>query len=96
MADLTVVSTHKRHLKPVVKAALENELRLLEVGIRQTERNLQRFEEKYHLSTQEFFSRYQNDELEETLELAEWVGEYRLLERLKEKAEILRDIRFAN
>ncbi len=96
MADLKLISTHKRQLKPVVKAALENELRLLEVSIRQAERNLQGFEEKYHLSTQEFFSRYQDDELEETLELAEWVGEYRLLERLKEKAEILRDIRFAN
>jgi len=96
MADLKLISSHKRQLKPLVKAALENELRLLEVGVRQAERNLQRFEEKYHLSTREFFLRYQNDELEETLELAEWVGEYRLLERLKKKAEILKDIRFAN
>ena len=54
------------------------------------------FEEKYHLSSQEFVPRYENEELEETLDFAEWIGELRLLERLREKAETLRDIRFAN
>lgn len=95
MADLKLISTTNRRIKPLVKAALENELRLLEAGIRQTKQSLQKFEEKYHMSTQDFFSGYQNDELRETLEFAEWIGEYRLLERLKEKADILRDIRFA-
>jgi len=38
----------------------------------------------------------ENDGLEETLEFAEWIGEYRLRERLLEKADILRAIRFAN
>lgn len=67
MTDLRLVSTHKRELKPLVEAALENELRLLEAGIRQTDQSLRRFEEKYHLSSQEFVSRYEKEELEETL-----------------------------
>ncbi|MCK4487016.1 MAG: hypothetical protein KAU38_09670 [Desulfobacterales bacterium] len=96
MVDLRLVSTRKRQLKPLVEAALENELRLLEAGIRQTEQRLRKFEEKYHLSAQEFVSRYENDELEETMDFAEWIGEFRLLERLRDKAETLRDIRFAN
>ena len=48
------------------------------------------------MATQEFISRYENDEMEETMDFAEWIGEFRLLERLKEKAETLKDIRFAN
>lgn len=96
MADLKLTSRSSHRLKPLVQAALENELRLLEAGIRQTKQNLQKFEKKYHMSTQDFFSGYQNDELRETLDFAEWIGEYRLLERLKEKANILRDIRFAD
>jgi len=96
MADLRLISTRKRHLKPLVEAALSNELRLLEAGIRRTEQKILQFEEKYHLRTQELISRYENDELGETLDFDEWIGEFRLLARLREKADTLRDIRFAN
>ena len=48
------------------------------------------------MQTEEFITRYENDKIEETMDFAEWVGEYRMLERLREKADTLRDIRFAN
>ena len=96
MSELTLVSTHKRPLRPLVQAALENELRLLEAGIRQTEQRLSAFEAKYQLSTADFQRRYESDELTETLDFAEWVGETRLLERLREKVETLRGVRFAD
>lgn len=96
MSELTLVSLHQRPLKPLVEAALANELRLLEASIRRTEDRLHKFETKYELLTDEFIRRFENDELEETLELAEWIGEYRLLNRLREKAETLRGIKFAN
>jgi hypothetical protein len=54
------------------------------------------FEKQYGLTTGEFLTRYENDELPETLDLAEWVGEVRLLSRLQEKVEVLRNVRFAN
>ncbi|MCD6295883.1 MAG: hypothetical protein J7M30_01880 [Deltaproteobacteria bacterium] len=96
MGDLRLVSTHKCQLKPLMEGSLFNELRLLEVGIRRTEQKLLEFEEKYHLATQEFISRYENDEMEETTNVDEWIGEFRLLTRLREKADVLRGIRFAN
>lgn len=48
------------------------------------------------MTTKEFVRRFENDELDETLELSEWIGEYRLLQRLNEKTEAMRGIRFAN
>lgn len=39
MTELTLISTNQRPLKPLVEAALANELRLLEAGIRRTEHN---------------------------------------------------------
>ena len=96
MTELTLVSTHQRPLKPLVEAALANELRLLQAGVQRTEQRLSEFETKYQLSTLEFIDRYEADEFEETLELAEWIGEYRLLERLREKIDILQGIQFAN
>lgn len=96
VAELTLVSTAQRPLKPLIEAALANELRLLEAGIRRTQYRLHELEAQYQLSTDEFIRRFEDDELGETLEFAEWVGEYRLLERLYEKAGILRGIEFAN
>lgn len=96
MVELKIVSQSKRQLKPIVVAALENELRLVEAGIRQTALRLKKFEEKSHLNTQTFITAYENDEWEETMESIEWIGEFRLMERLNEKADTLRDIRFAS
>jgi hypothetical protein len=96
MTALTLTSSHQHPLRPLVEAAIQNELRLLEAGIRRTEERLQDFEEKHNLTTQEFLRRYENDEVSETLEFAEWIGEYHLLKRLREKAETLQEIRFAN
>jgi phage shock protein A len=80
----------------LIEAALHNELRLLRAGIRRTEQRLQAFESQHSLSSTEFLQRYENDELPETLELAEWVGEIRLLARLRDKTETLQEIHFAN
>ncbi len=96
MAALTLTSPHQRPLRPLVEAAIQNELRLLEAGIRRTEERLRAFEAKHDLSWQEFLRRYEDDELPETLDYAEWIGEHRLLERLREKAETLEAIRFAD
>ena len=96
MEELTLISSHQRPLRPLVEAALQNELRLLQVNIKRTEQNLNKFEARFGLSTSEFIQRFENDELPETLDYVEWVGEYRLLIRLHEKTEALRGIRFAN
>lgn len=96
MAELILVSSRPAPLRPVVEAALANELRLLEAGIRRTERRLREFEATHRMSTREFVRRFENDEFGETLELAEWIGEYRLLQRLHEKTETLRGVCFAN
>jgi len=78
MAELTLISPSQRPLQPLVEGALQNELHLLEAGIRRGEQRLQEFEARYGLSTADFVQRYENDALEETLEFAEWIGEYRV------------------
>jgi hypothetical protein len=94
MTDVRLVSKGERELKPLVQAALTNEVRLIEAGMQQAKNAIRAFEKKYQMPTQEFLSRYENDEIEEAMDFAEWIGEIRLMERLQEKAETLRDIRF--
>jgi hypothetical protein len=62
-------------------------LRFLQAAIRRTEDRLQVFEAQYGMASAEFLRRYENDELQETLEFDEWIGEYRVRERLLEKAD---------
>ena len=96
MAALKLISSGERPLRPLVEAAIQNELRLLQAGIQRTEQRLQALEARYGFESKEFLQRYENDELPETLDFAEWIGEYRLLERLQDKAATLEGIRFAN
>ena len=88
-----LISNRQRPLRPLVRTALASEMRLLEVGIHLTERRLREFETVHQMTTKDFMGHFENDELDETLELAEWIGECRLLQRLNEKTEVLRDVR---
>lgn len=95
MSTLTLVSPRNHPLQPLVEAALSKELQVLEAAIQRTEQHLKEFEQQHQMSTTEFVTRYENDELTETLAFAEWIGEQRMLARLREKAETVREIQFA-
>jgi hypothetical protein len=69
-----------------------NRVRLLEAGVRRTKYRLREFEATHGMTTQDLIHRFENDELDETSEAAEWIGEYRLLQRLNEKIKALRKV----
>lgn len=96
MNQLTLTATTQRPLRPLVEAALNSELRMLEAAIQRTEKRLHGYEAAHGMSSAQFLQRYENDELPETLELDEWVGECRLLSRLREKADAYRGIEFVH
>ena len=96
MTALTLISPHTYPLQPLVESALANEVRLLEAALHQTKARLIAFETQYHLPTSEFVDRYANDQVDETLETIEWLGEYRMLKRIQQKLDALRGVQFAN
>lgn len=55
MADLKLVSTRKGQLKPLVEAALANELRLLEAGIHRTEQRILELRKNISLELKSLF-----------------------------------------
>ena len=97
MNKLILTSPKSNHpLKPLVQSALSNELRLLKSGIYRTEQNIRKFETRYNMSTNQFLDAFANNQLDESLEFAEWIGEHRMLKRLQEKAQILEEISFVD
>ncbi|MBE9012922.1 hypothetical protein IQ250_22230 [Pseudanabaenaceae cyanobacterium LEGE 13415] len=95
MTELKLISQHP-NLRSLIESAIAESLCSVEAGIQRTQARLQAFETQYQLSTDEFLERYENDEIQETLEIDEWIGESRLLKRLQEKAIRLKEVRFAD
>lgn len=96
MSTLTLTPTEQRPLRPLVEAALENELRLRQAGIARTQARVQAFEVEYGLTSAGFVRRYEQDEFPETLAFDESLGEYRLLACVREKAETPQGIQVAD
>jgi hypothetical protein len=92
MSQVTLVSRSDFPLKPLVESALRSEMRMLEIGLKRTEERLQTFEDRFGMTSDEFYRRLCNDELEETLDFVEWAGEYKTLSLLREKYQTLKDI----
>ena len=84
MAELTLISESPAGLRPIIERAFVHESGVVEIGIRQTEHRLRTFERRYAMNTSDFIVRYEQDQLDETLDFAEWIGEFSLLERLRE------------
>ncbi len=80
----------------MVESAIQNELRIVEAGIQRTAQRLRDFEARYGMPTEEFLRRAEAGEIPETLDFVEWEGEWRLIERLREKAATLQNLHIAN
>jgi hypothetical protein len=94
MTELKLISKQSTSIQPIVQNAIDSFVRSSEDGIQKTQQRLREFEQKYLMSTDEFIERYENDELNETLEFGEWIGESRMLQGLLEDVEQLRGIEF--
>jgi hypothetical protein len=91
MINQVVVTTptNQASLRSLLKAAIRAQLRIIETGMRRTERRLQAFERQYNMNSQEFYHRLTQDQMEETLDTVEWAGEYQTWLRLCQQHETL-------
>jgi tRNA U38,U39,U40 pseudouridine synthase TruA len=99
MAELKIRCDDPDSVKLLVETAITRQLTQLNNGIRQTEEQLKAFEVKYQMSTKDFLYRFEEtDELQHRIDMEfdEWVGYSRMLESLRQEANSLRGIQFAN
>lgn len=83
LQQLTIKTTDKTMLKPLVESAIENEKKVLSLGIERTRERLAEFEQRFGMSSAEFERRLNALELAETVEFTDWrmeIGMLRLLE----------------
>jgi len=91
-----LVSSQDYPLRSFIESAVKKELRQLEDAFRQTQAQLRVFEARYELSTDEFVSSYEANQIDETLETIEWLGEYRMAQHIQRKIDGVKGIEFAH
>ena len=96
MAELKIRSKDPDSLKRIIQSALSERLQSIKAGIQRTEQRLQEFETKYNLSTAEFVTRFNNDELAHSFDFDEWIGESKMLTHLQKTKESIEDIYFVD
>ncbi len=96
MAELKIKSKDPKSLRRIIESALSERLYSVQTGIKKTKERLLSFENQYQLSTEEFITRFNNDELPHSFDFDEWIGESRMLEHLQQTKESIEEIHFVD
>jgi hypothetical protein len=91
LQQLTITTTDKTTLKPLVESAIEREKEMLSLAIRRTRERLAEFEQRYGMSSAEFERRLNALELQETIEFTDWRMEIGMLRLLENQHQALRE-----
>ena len=96
MAELRLSSKVPDSLRRIIQSALSERLQSVKAGIKKTEEPIQELETKYQLSTEEFITRFNNDELSHSFDFDEWIEESQMLAHLQQTKESIEDIHFVD
>ena len=93
MQRLTITTTNKATLRPVLRSAMEGEKRMISFGLQKTRQRLADFERQFGMISAEFERRLNSGELEETVALTDWRMEVGMLRLLEKQYEALQEAR---
>ncbi|MBI3740209.1 MAG: hypothetical protein HY257_00440 [Chloroflexi bacterium] len=94
---------HVLHIEPkqnlqlieLVKSAIQSEIARLQLALDLARKRLAPFESKYKISSEEFIRTQTAEDLQGgDDEYVQWAGEFKLTQRLEEKLNQLKDLRF--
>jgi hypothetical protein len=83
LQELTIRTNDRATLEPILKAAIENEKKMLSLGLERTRQRLAEYEQQYGMTSDQFERRLKALEVTETVAFSEWrmeIGMLRLLE----------------
>jgi hypothetical protein len=84
MTQLIVNSPSASHIRPLIQAALDHEISMLQMGIEKTKCRLCHFEELFKMETLRFYQAFQAGDMGDEMEYIKWAGEYETLLQLEE------------
>ena len=93
LQPLTIMTDTPERAKPLVKVAIQNELKTLLHGIKRTREQLAGFEKRFGMTSEEFARRFDGVDLKETLDFLDWWMEIQALQMLEEDYRVLTEAR---
>ncbi|MFQ6093009.1 MAG: hypothetical protein ACE5OR_10060 [bacterium] len=84
-----IIGSKNKNLVPLLNGAVKNELRVIDVGISKTQRNLKDFEKKFRTTSEEFYQQFQKGEMGDSEDFVRWAGEYETLKKLLQDRKLL-------
>jgi hypothetical protein len=93
MTKVIVKSKKPEVVKILLNGAIENEVKLVAIGITKTKKNLKEFEDKYGMSSEEFYLQFKKGKMGDNSDYLRWAGEYETLERLESNEKELKGVK---
>lgn len=94
MPKLQIISD-RNDMIPVIQDVIAAKIKRIEIGFRKTEKEINKFEEKYRLSSDKFLATCTSEDLSGGDEdYISWIGEIRLREALLEEIKALSEIEY--
>jgi 16S rRNA A1518/A1519 N6-dimethyltransferase RsmA/KsgA/DIM1 with predicted DNA glycosylase/AP lyase activity len=95
LQELTIRTNDRATLEPVLKAAIENEKKMLSLGLERTQQRLAEYEQQYGMTSDQFERRLNAMEVTETVAFSEWRMEIGMLHLLKSQYRALQEAELA-
>lgn len=94
MTTLKIVSD-REDITDIVRSAISAEIKRLEIGLKKTDDEIKKFEEKYKISSEIFLREFTAEDLKGgDEEYIRWAGELKIRERILGDLKKLRDIEY--
>lgn len=94
MVQLRIISD-QQHALPVIQSAIAAKVKRIEIGLRKTEQEIQKFEAKYHIESEQFMNNCTAEDLDGgDDEYVSWMGELQLREAIREELHLLSNIEY--
>jgi len=94
LQEIIIRTENADALKPLVRAAMDRESKLLEHSVQRTRTALEDFEKRHNMTTEEFERKFKAREIEESLDFLDWWMEVEALHHLENQLQSMREAQF--
>jgi len=90
------IASDQQNALPVIQSAIAAKMKRIEIGLRRTEKEIQKFEEKYKMSSEQFLNDCSGEDLADgDDDYISWMGEINIRQAVQEEPHLLQQIEYA-
>ena len=97
MADLIIRAPQREKAAVAIRQAIETEIARLNHSLQRTQKQLEGFENKYRVTSEQFIQHWSAEDLDgKDIEYIEWAGEYHCLLAIQDELKTLQRLEYVS